>query len=340
MNIKKKILQDALEIVRPGIASGDMIDQASSFAFIDGDVVSYNDEISIRHPLSDLSLTGAVRADLLYKFLSKITNEDIEISTTEGDMIIQAGRAKASIKFESEIRLPLKELETKKEFIELPEGFIDALQLVVASSGNDVSKPKLTCVHINNKGFVEASDGLRIAHVAFDNAFSFDTLLIPARSIFAIIKLSPTKIALTDGWCHFSTKANTVLSCRIYENDVFPDTAEWLNVEGVSISLPVSINEIFERAIVFAKRDKDLKEWIRITIGKNRFSIHAQSDDGSTFNEDVNFKYSDEPITFDITPMLLKNILAKTSTCTITDDRLKFGESNWSYVTALRSKIK
>ena len=45
MKINKSELQEALAKVKPGLASKDLIEQATSFAFMDGRVVTYNDEM-------------------------------------------------------------------------------------------------------------------------------------------------------------------------------------------------------------------------------------------------------------------------------------------------------
>ena len=47
MKINKKELQEALERVKPGLASRELIEQSTSFAFMRDRVVTYNDEISI-----------------------------------------------------------------------------------------------------------------------------------------------------------------------------------------------------------------------------------------------------------------------------------------------------
>ena len=54
--MKKNDLVEALEVVKPGLANKDLIEQTTSFAFINGNVVTYNDEISISSPIEDLEI--------------------------------------------------------------------------------------------------------------------------------------------------------------------------------------------------------------------------------------------------------------------------------------------
>ena len=56
MKTNKTKLQTALEIVKPGLANKEIIEQSTSFAFLKGKVVTYNDEVSISHPLKGIEL--------------------------------------------------------------------------------------------------------------------------------------------------------------------------------------------------------------------------------------------------------------------------------------------
>jgi len=54
MKINKNELKNALEIVKPGLANKEIIDQSTSFAFMNDCIVTYNDEISVSHPVKDI----------------------------------------------------------------------------------------------------------------------------------------------------------------------------------------------------------------------------------------------------------------------------------------------
>ena len=90
--MKKAELIKALEAVRPGLANKEMIEQSTSFAFMKDRVVTYNDEISISYPIQDLDLTGAIKAEELYAFLSKAKTEDIDVEITDAEIRLKAGR--------------------------------------------------------------------------------------------------------------------------------------------------------------------------------------------------------------------------------------------------------
>lgn len=341
MNINKLKLQSALEIVKPGLASKEIIEQATSFAFMEGRVVTYNDEISISHPVEGLDIQGAVKAELLYQLISKLKSEEIEVNIKDSEIILKSGKAKAGLIVQSEISLPLEAIADKGKWKTLPETFCKHLGFCVSSTGKDMSRQVLTCVHVHKEdgqggtAWIEASDGRRISKCTFES-MPVKTFLIPASSALTVIKMEPTKIAEGKGWIHFKTAEGTVLSCRIFDKDQFPDT-DWLfDVKGSHISLPKNIDKVLERASIFSKREHALDEFIDISLSKDEMLIQADADAG-WFKEKLKIQYNGAEITFSVAPYLLKGILAETLDCILSKEKMKFTGDDWVYITGLKA---
>ena len=196
------------------------------------------------------------------------------------------------------------------------------------------SRPVLTCVHVSKEGVIEGSDGFRITRCQLEEQMPIKTFLLPVSAAIQVVRLEPTKIATGDGWIHFQTTEGTVLSCRVFEDD-YPDTKKFMEVEGVEIVLPKTIEDILDRAAIFAKRDHFLDESVSLTIKDKKVLVESKSDAG-WFKESVRMRYDDSPITFSITPYLLRDILKETSTCVLCEDRLKFEGAGWEHITTLR----
>jgi DNA polymerase III sliding clamp (beta) subunit (PCNA family) len=337
MKVNKKQLQDALEIVKPGLASKELIDQSTSFAFVGGKVVTYNDEISISHPVEGLDLNGAIPAEQLYKFLGKVKGDDLEFNIEGNEIILTTGKATAGLTLQSEIKLPLdEEVSEIGKWYPLPENFINNIKFVMTACSRDMSQPVLTCVHVNKNGYVEASDGYRIAKHNLTAKMPVGTFLIPSSSVVDMVKLNPTRIAEGKGWIHFRTRNSTVISCRTFNKDTFPKTFDLLNVEGVELELPKEVEEVLSKAMVFAKRDHVLDEIITINIDPGTLLVSADSDSG-WFREEIECSYDGDPIEFMITPYLLKGILSDTRTGILSNTKLKFEEKDWVCLILLRS---
>lgn len=335
--MKKSDLLTALEIVKPGLANKEVIEQSTSFAFMEDRVVTYNDEISLSHPVEGLEITGAIQATELYLILKKIKQDEIEVELTDTEVLLTAGKTKVGLTLQTEIKLPLEEIGTKEKWKTLPEDFLEALKMAMYCCSTDNSKPVLTCVNVSEEGFIEGSDSFRAIRTQLSKAVAIPTFLIPATSVNILLKLNPTKIASGTGWVHFKTKIGTVMSCRILE-DSFPDLTKLLKVKGSEITFPKTISEILERASVFKVSDGSSNvELVSITLENNRIKIKSNSDTG-WFSEDAKTVYDGDKLEFSIVPSLLKNILLTVKTCVFNGSMLKFEGETWKFITVVNVK--
>jgi hypothetical protein len=334
MLVNKAQLQTALEIVKPGLASKEIIEQATSFAFMNNRVITYNDEISISHPVEGIDFEGAIKADKLYALLKKTKKEEIDISLNGSEIIIVGGKAKAGLILQSEITLPLEEIAERSKWKALPENFIKFISFCMPSCSKDMSRPTLTCVHIAKEGIIEACDNFSIAQCNLKEELPFEDFLLSASSAVQVVKLNPVKLAEGTGWIHFKNELGTIISCRIYE-DKYPDISQFLPIKGNRVVLPQTANDVLERADIFSGGDHILDGSVTIKLEANKFKISARTDDG-WFKEEVNMEYDHDPITFSITPYLLKRILSESADCIISKDKLKFQGEGWQYLTMLR----
>lgn len=334
MKINKTELLAALEAVKPGLSNKELIEQTTSFAFIKGSVVTYNDEISISHPIKGMDLEGAVQAEQLYKLLAKIKKEEIEIIQEANELRVESGKMKAGLTLQKEISLPLEETGGKKEWYPVPAKLLRHMKIAVGACSRDMSRPKLTCVHISKKGFVEGSDGFRIVQCVLGEELMVKSFLLPAGSVGEVIKIDPIEIAEGSGWVHFRNVEKTILSCRILTEDYF-DIDKFLDSTGEPIKFPSTMNELLDRAGVFSKRDFVMDESVEISLGGNKLTIKSKSDTG-WFTEEVNCKYAGKEITFAVTPYLLKDILNEMKECTYKSSSLFFQAEDWCYLSMLR----
>lgn len=335
MKVNKKSLQDALGIVKPGLAGKEVIEQSTSFAFIAGHVVTYNDEISLSHPVEGLNFEGAIESDKLYQFLTKIKQEEIDLEVNDNEIIVTAGKAKAGLSLQSEIKLPLDdELGKKGKWKTLPESFVKFVDMAIPSCSTMSTKPLLGAVHITSEGIIEASDGYRITHCTLPEGQNIPvkTFLLPSKSARLMTGLNPVQIAEGRGWVHFKTEAGTILSCRILESDEFPNTAAHLKIKGTKIIFPKTIPSIMERAGVFSKDEAG--DIIQVHLEDKKLTIKARNNI-AWFEEQVNTRYEGDTIDFQINPNLLKGILSETQEGELSKNKLLFQGEGWIYLTTL-----
>jgi len=333
MIIDRLKLIKALETVKPGLASKEMIEQSTSFCFIKGNVVTYNDEISISCPLSGLDMEGAISAFELHAFISKVKLTEIDLEIKENELIIKAGKSKAALKLNVDVVLPIEEIGVIKKWKKLPDNFCSGLNFCMPVCSRNMSRPLFTCVHVNGDS-VEGSDSFRIAKYTLTSKTETKPFLIPANVCSKVIKMFPSHIAEGEGWVHFKTEDGAVLSCRIFE-EKYPEVVEILHVKGTAITFPGNLLSILDKASIFSKREHILDESITIIIESRMIKVISASETGR-FEEKERIAYTGEPITFSIPPYLLKDILKQTSQGIINAERLRFEGDNWEYVTMVQ----
>jgi len=333
MKINRQELVKALEVVRPGLASKEMIEQSTSFAFVNGRIVTYNDEISISHPVKNLDITGAIKAEELYKLLSKLTGEELEIEITGTEVLIQSEKAKAGFSLQKEITLPLMNTEELSAWKELPDNLSTAMQFCLFSCSNDMSRPVLTCIHLQKDGIIESCDNVRGTQYSLGVTLPINDMLIPGRIVEKLIRYNIKNVAKSKGWLHFKMEDKTIFSCRILE-EKYPDLTPILQMQGEKIVFPKRIKEILEKASVFSKKEFLLDEVVSIRLGSKKTYIRAEGESG-WFEEEINARYSGEPVSFQAHPLFLREICEEIRTSYLEKDRLKFIGENWEHVMAL-----
>jgi DNA polymerase III sliding clamp (beta) subunit (PCNA family) len=347
MEVNKIDVLNALSIVKPGLANREHLEQTTSFAFVHERVITYNDEISISHPIDDFDVTGAVNAEELYGLLGKLKEEVIKIKVKDGQLLVKSGNVKAGLKCDHEIVLPLEqELSEKKKWhdLEEPKAFNKALTFAMHTCGSDMSQVKLTCVCVQKKGIVYGSDGYRIAKCLIPKMPVKD-FLIAASIVSEVTKLKPIRIALHKDWVHFQNKKGTIISCRL----VLEEYMENEKLDGVlaiknkdAIVFPDKIKAMLEKVGQFAKRDFVFDEVVEVDIKKGLLTLRAEAQiTHSWVTESAKIDFDGE-INFSITPLLFVNILQETKTAQLGKrlDKVKFlaEDGSWEYVIMLRGK--
>lgn len=336
MKIKREELREALEIVKPGLANKEIVEQGTSFAFLGDRVVTFNSEISVSHPIQGLNLTGAIKAEALYQFLNRTKAEEIEITVRDNEVEVRAGKARAGLVFETEIRLPIHEIGEAKKWHNIPDGLIDALRFCQPVASKDSSRPVLQCIHVHKSGRVEGADVHQIVRVKLGNKLPIETFLIPATSVKHLLRYDVKKFALGEGWVHFRTEAGTVFSARVFQGE-FPDVDPILTIEkGRTVKFPASVLDALERAEVFAESSLSKDSEVMLRIDENgTITIRAENEQGwaeeTLEAEEVE---NGKTITIRTSPEVLASSLRQTLTCVIGENKLRFEGETWEAVIA------
>lgn len=337
MQIKREKLAEALDAVKPGLNTKEIIEQSTSFVFSEGHISTYNDSIAINYPI-DLGFEGAVRSNELYSLLTRIKDEEIDIECIGNELLIKGKRKKAGIELNCTVKLPLHGLQDLKGWQELPDTFLACVKLAAPCASSDMGRPVLTCVDIAGRN-VQASDGYCIIRLDMGKSAKKifkRSLQIPAVAAKTLCRYQVTSFTTTNGWGHFKADNGVIFSCRIFAED-YPDIKPFFKIEGPQLKLPTDMKEMLECAGIFTKADSVLDEMVKVSIEKKKITIRGEGTYG-WFEETTKIKYSGEKIEFVVCPTFLYDILGSLRHCIVGPGALKFEGDNFEHVVCLCAK--
>lgn len=345
MKINKLDLQNALSVVKPGLANQDVLEQTTSFAFMNGRVITYNDELSISHPVVGINFTGVIKAEELYGLLHRLKKEEINIKLVNSELRITCGSVKAGLKLHEEIILPIEDeigVIKKWKSIPNPEQFKKYLSFAMKTCGNDMSQLKLTCVSVQKNGYIYGSDGFRMVECKGE-PIGVDNFLIPATLVTEVLKIDPIEIKIKDSWIHFRSKSDTIISTRMVTDQYIAQDildAVLKNKGGKVIQFPKTIDKSIDIVGQFAKRDFIFDETIYVSIAEGKILLEAEADETGSWIKEHTAIDTKEKLSFSLTPSLFVDILKETRECILSKDMKKASFSskvgNWKYVIMLR----
>ena len=341
--MQKQELLKALEAVRPGLAKNDLIEQTTSFAFMDKRVVTFNDEISVSYPI-DIGITGAVRAEELYALLHKIIpkkDDQIDIEQAENEIRIHGKRTTAGVKLQNEINLPLDEVdEVQEEWHPVPKDLFEALKLCAFSASKDMTRPILTCLCCNaKKGAVYSSDSYRISKRLLKGLEQ--SFLIPATVASELVKYNFTHYQVQENWVHFKDEQDgTLFSFRTVEGEFPIERVEEYLQEGEEsyVELPADMRGALDRAGIFAKRESVIDQEVQIEIKGNCLTVTGRGEYG-WLTEKMKIDNSiGKDCSFLINPNFLQQVLDLTNKFNVTETFARFTGPEFTHLLALADK--
>ena len=337
MKINRQQLLNVLKLVQPALAAKEIIEQSTSFLFLQGSILTYNDEIAISHPF-DLGLEGAVKAEELVKLLSKLKDEELELEVTENELLIRGKRSKAGIRLEAEISLPVADIKTPEKWVPLPKDFSEAVSFCLFSASREMSKPVLTCLHAKGD-VVESCDNFRLTRYKLESHIQ-GKILLPATAAKVLCKYAPVEYGLLDGWAHCRNADQVSFSARVFEGD-YPNLDPFLSLkDGEEITFPGDLGEMLERAGVFSIADFAQDEQVQITLEKRHMTIRGEGSVG-WFEEKCPIRRSrHELLQFSTHPEFLQQMLKHVSRTTVggAEGRLLIEGDKWSHMIVLAAK--
>ncbi len=339
MPIPRSVLLVKLTEAAVGLSKKPDLEQSSSFIFKGDRLTTFNGNIMVRTK-SPLSFDAVVSASDMLGMLSKIPDDEVEISCNESELRIRStdNRRKAGITMAVGIHSPITDIPmpAKESWSGIKEGVSEALQQAARVCTNDETQSLTSCVHITPK-MIEACDNLRLLRTTINTGFSEDVLL-PAESLIAIRDIEITKVSMGKGWVHFKTAAGAVVSLAS-NNETYHDGLDEILAldKPEKITLPANLKEILDRALVMSSAKEDARIGVKIADGELTVTSFKE---GAWYKEKRKVKYAGRVLDFDIDPDFLSQVLERTRDVKVDQKRMKIVVDKTQFVVELNAKQK
>ena len=326
MKTNRPRLLDQLNQLKPGLAAKELIEQSTCFVFTGGRAYTYNAEIAVSIPTEIENIEGAVPAKELISLLQKSDNDDVDLEMTDAGLVIKSGRYKSTLTVQSEIRLPINEIQTPDKWQKLPEDFIEAVNVCLFSVSKDtLIKPQMNCIHCS-VSYAESGSGHRLTRCCYASEKMERDILIPENAATALCSFAPSHYATSNGWLHFRC-ASTLFSCRTYAEDSYPNLSqhfEETESETTTFSFPEDMQSILDRANVFADIDKGTysKNSVTVALSEKEMLVTTKGNSGF-YEEAIPIQFSGEPMSFKISLFYLLEFLKRRSPISVMVDTKK-----------------
>lgn len=321
------------EDLKPGLEEpGGREKVVPTFIFRDGMVATFNDEICCTRPSPFRGIDGAVPAKPMLDLLAKLGDDEVDLSQGDGELLVTATKGrKAGFRMQPEF--VLSEVEEPGEWLPLPAGFDEAIQIVSACASNDDARFALICVHFHPK-YIEALDNTQLARYRIKMPIK-EEFLLRATAVRAAARLRVDSFNETDGWVHFKNPNGVVLSCRRYVDVKFPDLTPLLDVKGDPIDLPKGLGQAASAAAVFL----DPTEKVHVRLDRGTLRLCGEGELG-WFRQSFVTDWTGPDMEFRVAPKLLVELAKKHNQCKIAHARLLVRSGLYDWVACLAKPEK
>jgi DNA polymerase III sliding clamp (beta) subunit (PCNA family) len=336
MQFKKAELLEILAKVKPGLAQKDIVEQFTHFIFSGTEVVTYNDQICISHPL-ETDFHCSAKADDFYKMIKGVKEDTVEVSLVNEKLVIQSGKTKGCLSTTVEAKaeelvklLALPGLE--EHWAPLPEDFLSGIFLTMFGASRDMTKGILTCIQVKDDNLI-SSDEVRISHYRMKTPFEH-SVLIPRSSAGELVKFPVVKFVFEENWAHFCTEANVTFSTRIQSGD-YPDVVHFIDsMEGDDLTLPPELREVVDSVYFMTDGEVDLDRRITVRATQDTLMVKAEKDIGWV-EKTIDFKMDRDTIAFDINPQMFSQVLEKATKMLVATNAALFESGTFRHLVAL-----
>jgi DNA polymerase III sliding clamp (beta) subunit (PCNA family) len=328
-SMKRETLLKAIECIMPGV------DKAASplgmdfLVFDKGWLRSFNDSVSVSFfAESPKPIHCAVKAQELYKVISKMEGDNLRMVVEESRLVIKNPKTTLKMTLMEEKQLGvLKErlasLDTDNLNWELlPKKFMDGLDLCIPGTKSDPTLGILSGVGFKENQIL-STDNQRVSVYTMSGTIP-NEFILPVEVVGDVVKYArdSDNVAITDSWIHFKNPSELIISTRRMIGEYPFDKIEKVIKDNSSskktkpYKFPEGLDKALDRVGILAEiGDRDTGFLPMVSLSKKGdFLFISGKKEAGEIEDKVEWKADAMPgeLEIKIAPEFLKKILKVT----------------------------
>jgi DNA polymerase III sliding clamp (beta) subunit (PCNA family) len=327
---------NVLQNLSPALVRG-MNKLSNHFIFDDNKIMAISDEIQ-NLEIFDHGIThAAIDGKNFIQIISKLKDDEITINQNKASITIKAGSFSANIKILADFTMPV--LSSPEEWIDLPDGFIEAINFTAGSALKDenVDVPGLSHILIDNiddgNGYAVAMTGFRGTKFKLNSRVE-TSFMVPASMVKFIVNYNVIKYNVDDNWLHLSNDRGSIFSFRLLASDYPKNVLIYFNVDGNKINLPTGYYDVIERVQTIVTAEFDQDKFVKLIFSQGQVECIGMGQLGD-IQETREFDYDGPDIEILIHPVPLVEILKHSSEFVLGENRIKFETDKFQHFICL-----
>lgn len=339
MQVNKAELLKICNLVKPGIAKKDVIEQATHYIFSGEDIATFNDKICIIHPFKS-EIVFSTKANEFYKIVENIEELNFDLSLDGDNVKIKSKGTSAKrstvvgdTAMVTQLIANLKDCMIGKGFWKkLPKDFTDGIYLTSFSASRDLTSGITTCCAIRGDA-IYTTDNIRVSTYIMDS--SMDNILLPAKDAAELVKYKVTEYGVSENWAHFRTEDGVIFSCKIMKGDYpFADLDGLFSEDEPILSFPSELKEKVAAISSLAEGESETDKSISVVVEKGRITVKAEQERGYV-TKTIESDYTGDKFEFLINPIFFGQVLRHAVSFSLNSSKGQFQSDNFYHILSL-----
>ncbi len=341
LQLSRQGLIDAVNVVKSGISKTPISEQLTHVFFLNNHVGCFSGERFIVREFPT-GLTFSVPVAAILPVLERMDGEVVHVSFDGNTVKLTSRRSRSGLTINLDVSVMdpvLQQVNSSGVFQMLPPIFFQGLEFCKFSASEDITQGILSCI-CTREGVMYSSDDLRITRynlISGNDSVDFQ-LNIQVFDAEILLKNKPLGVRSNGNWTIFSTDPQngplTIIGITPFDGE-FPNVDDFFTMEGAEISFPESLPTVVAEVSHFCDGMFTVDKKLKLQITNEKVICRAENQRTWFEKEIAHAQPLDREINIVINPLFFEQILQKTKSAVVGEDRVFFTSDDFEHVLAL-----